>query len=434
MPPLPLSRAAVLACLLAAPAPALAQVLEPASDATIRNNLCVGQDCADDPTPSFLDDFASALLLYDTRVRIDTIDASTGVTFPSADWSLLFNDTASFANGGIDHFSVQNRSTNTVPFRIEGGAPTAALHIDATGRIGLNTTIPQTDLDIFGGTTADLRLSANIATGAPSIFDLRADASGLVLRNAAADRDVLQVTQTAPGGALFIGETYMSLNSGVNDYDIIFGRADGAALLFADAGTGDIGIGTTAPAAGLHMLSNDGDAGIRVENSPGAPVAAREMFAMVNNGGSYFTLDNTASGTTWYFTHEQAAPNRFIIADAVADGPEMSLSADGILTVPGGFVVGSTTLNVPDYVFGPDYALKPLSEVAAFIADNRHLPGVPSAATIAEDGLDVAGMQMAMLRKIEELTLYTLEQDAEIARLRRLEARLRQVEAALAAR
>ena len=125
--------------------------------------------------------------------------------------------------------------------------------------------------------------------------------------------------------------------------------------------------------------------------------------------------------------HEDAAPNRFIIADAVADGPEMSLTADGVLTVPGGFVVGATTLNVPDYVFEADYALPSLSEVAAFIDANRHLPDVPSAADVARDGLDLTQMQLSQLKKIEELTLYTLEQEArleaqarEIADLRRL--------------
>ena len=150
-------------------------------------------------------------------------------------------------------------------------------------------------------------------------------------------------------------------------------------------------------------------------------------------------MDNTAAGTTWFFTHEQAAPNRFIIADGVTDGPEFSLTAGGDITIPGSFISGATTLNVPDYVFDDGYALRPLSEVASFIDAHSHLPDVPSAAQIADTGLDMTAMQMALLKKVEELTLYTLEQEARLARMNTLEmenaalsARLKQIEAALA--
>ena len=63
-----------------------------------------------------------------------------------------------------------------------------------------------------------------------------------------------------------------------------------------------------------------------------------------------------------------------------------------------------------DYVFADDYALKPLEEVEAFIDENQHLPGVPSAEEVAASGIDVASMDAKLLEKIEELTLYTIEQ------------------------
>ena len=66
-----------------------------------------------------------------------------------------------------------------------------------------------------------------------------------------------------------------------------------------------------------------------------------------------------------------------------------------------------------------------------FIDTNRHLPDVPSAAQIADTGLDMTAMQMALLKKVEELTLYTLEQEAELTRLRGIEARLAQIETLL---
>jgi hypothetical protein len=69
---------------------------------------------------------------------------------------------------------------------------------------------------------------------------------------------------------------------------------------------------------------------------------------------------------------------------------------------------------VPDYVFAPDYDLKPLSEVAQYIKENRHLPEIPSAKEIEANGLHLAEMNMKLLKKIEELTLYVMEQDKKI--------------------
>jgi hypothetical protein len=83
----------------------------------------------------------------------------------------------------------------------------------------------------------------------------------------------------------------------------------------------------------------------------------------------------------------------------------------GDLLVPnGGVTVGGQGLNVPDYVFAPDYQLMPLEDVAAFVAANSHLPHMPSAAEVQAQGLDMVQMQLAMLKTVEELTLHTLRQ------------------------
>lgn len=71
----------------------------------------------------------------------------------------------------------------------------------------------------------------------------------------------------------------------------------------------------------------------------------------------------------------------------------------------------------PDYVFAKTYELKPLSEVEAFITQNSHLPEVPSAADMEENGLDVAQMDATLLKKIEELTLYTIQQQKQLEAL-----------------
>ena len=71
-----------------------------------------------------------------------------------------------------------------------------------------------------------------------------------------------------------------------------------------------------------------------------------------------------------------------------------------------------------DFVFADDYQLRPLSEVKAFIAENKHLPEIQSAKEMQEDGVSVSELQTKLLQKIEELTLYILQQDETIQELR----------------
>ena len=82
----------------------------------------------------------------------------------------------------------------------------------------------------------------------------------------------------------------------------------------------------------------------------------------------------------------------------------------------------------PDFVFeqyfegksdrNPGYKMPSLEEVGEYVAKNYHLPGVPSADRIEAEGLSLKEMNLLLLEKIEELTLYTLEQQKEIETLK----------------
>jgi hypothetical protein len=69
---------------------------------------------------------------------------------------------------------------------------------------------------------------------------------------------------------------------------------------------------------------------------------------------------------------------------------------------------------VPDYVFANEYKLKSLNEVEQYIRENSHLPEIPSAQEIEKNGLMMAEMNMNLLKKIEELTLYLINNDKQI--------------------
>jgi hypothetical protein len=87
---------------------------------------------------------------------------------------------------------------------------------------------------------------------------------------------------------------------------------------------------------------------------------------------------------------------------------------EGNISATGSIISGGTTLNVPDYVFEEGYELPPLSEVKDFVLREKHLPDIPSAAEIGETGVNITEMQMKLLAKVEELTLYTIAQDKTI--------------------
>ncbi|WP_445457499.1 hypothetical protein [Flavobacterium sp. HNIBRBA15423] len=73
----------------------------------------------------------------------------------------------------------------------------------------------------------------------------------------------------------------------------------------------------------------------------------------------------------------------------------------------------------PDYVFEDTYALRSINELEIFVKENNHLPNIPSAKEIEEDGIEVGDMSSRLLEKIEELTLYMIAINKENIVLRK---------------
>jgi len=65
----------------------------------------------------------------------------------------------------------------------------------------------------------------------------------------------------------------------------------------------------------------------------------------------------------------------------------------------------------------PSYNLMPLKELEQYILKNKHLPNVPTQDEISKDGMDVYEMNAVLLKKLEELTLYVIEQQKQIDEL-----------------
>ena len=76
---------------------------------------------------------------------------------------------------------------------------------------------------------------------------------------------------------------------------------------------------------------------------------------------------------------------------------------------------GAGLTNVPDYVFEPEYVLRPLSDVETFVSQSKHLPGIPAMDEMSEwKKYSVGDRDMLLLEKIEELTLYVIRLEKRI--------------------
>lgn len=106
--------------------------------------------------------------------------------------------------------------------------------------------------------------------------------------------------------------------------------------------------------------------------------------------------------------------------------PDKSLTVNG--TIHAKEVLVDYAIPFPDYVFDKKYTLRTLYDVDAFIKDRGHLPDIPSAEEVGEKGINLAELQVRLLQKIEELTLYAVDQQK---RLDEQQARIDALEKAL---
>jgi hypothetical protein len=148
---------------------------------------------------------------------------------------------------------------------------------------------------------------------------------------------------------------------------------------------GRVGVGTLTPTAQLHTTSNVRFAGLTNDNSLTRIVVS------------------DANGNLYYRDASSLVLNEIFNSDLAVNG---RVSAQKMVITQAG--------RWPDYVFNKQYTLPALSEVENFIKQNNHLPGIPSAAEVEKKGIDVGNNQAALLKKIEELTLYAIEQEKKI--------------------
>ena len=232
--------------------------------------------------------------------------------------------------------------------------------------------------------------------------------------------------------------------------DLIFSsNTDGAGYSerFRIRNDGNVGIGTTAPGSKLDIEQNhNGSTYVEITNTNAGNAARRGIS--IGNGmpghSAYFlsTSPNYDAVSTWANSGVLGTDSQLLnglvlrtasgkirfqpngIDDKVVFSENGNVgigtpNPDAKLTVKGDIHAQEVKVDLngavaPDYVFKEDYDLRSLQEVQDHIKEHGHLPNIPSAKEMEANGIDLGQMNLKLLEKIEELTLYILEQELQL--------------------
>jgi hypothetical protein len=360
-----------------------------ADDLIVQGSACVGLDCVVNESFGF-----DTIRLKENNTRIKFDDTSTGTGFANHDWQLTANDSAS---GGANKFSIEDITAATVPVTVTGSAPTNSIFVDSTGRLGLRTATPVLDIHVATSNTPAMRLEQNNSGGfTAQTWDIAGNEANFFVRDVTGgSRLPFRIRPGAPTSSIDV------------------------------SASGNVGVGTASPSNSLHVLRSDGTAELLVEETSGT-AAARTLAKLKNNGAARMDFNDTSAfggtGSTWQVRNQNAQLQFDDTADAQI---EMKVDSAGNLTITGTLTTASTTY--PDYVFEPGYNLMPMPELAKYIAEKRHLPNIPTADEVkAQGGVNMSDLQVKLLEKVEELTLYSLAQQDRLKALGQENAQLKE--------
>ncbi|MEO6540799.1 MAG: hypothetical protein ABIN74_07420, partial [Ferruginibacter sp.] len=260
----------------------------------------------------------------------------------------------------------------------------------------------------------------------------------------------------ASGGhyGLGIQGSLLQLYGSANNADIAFGY--GSSTSFTEnmrvKGNGVVGIGTNNPLIGglvvnkivgnTNAVFGANTSGVSIQSSyPGIGFNTYYnggSFMIASGGAGYIGVDptnskiilsntggNAAAGTPTFLQDKMwiEYDGTVSLGSSNLNAENISLGAGYKLKVYGKIISEEVRVQLksawPDYVFEQDYKKLSLNELEQFVNENKHLPNIPSAKEIEKDGHHLGDIQLKLLEKVEELTLYVIELKKEIDNLRK---------------
>lgn len=237
--------------------------------------------------------------------------------------------------------------------------------------------------------------------------------------------------------------------SSFNEFNVRLG-ADGNDLVFFTnniertkiSSNGNFGIGTNNPLSKLEVY-NSAEAGhliLSANDNQNADKTRIDIDFRVSDNNhtvgrissAYINSAYGGSGGLRFFTRENGVLNEKMNINSNGNVGIGVLNPTNKLDVNGNIhskeVKVDLNFPAPDYVFANDYKLRSLQEVENYIKENSHLPEIPSVKEFEKNGINVSEMNMALLKKIEELTLYVIEQNKTILELKQESKKLKDLE------
>jgi hypothetical protein len=319
-------------------------------------------------------------------------------------------------------------TTNSVPITFKTNG-TEKMRLTASGNLGLGVLNPQAKLDVIG--TVKFRNGFQLPgileytnPITPPAYFLVIDANGNVTKRAFSKDTPYPNPKPDPKPT-----TICDLQNSDGTKGILNPTwTSGLNKLYSQCPQVYVGIGTTTPRVNLDVLGTTFTNRLAIGNIDPATISpffhlktnvtsatnTTPLF-LIENGSASKLLQLTNQGVfklKSIFTGTTDATNVFLIENPTTK--LMQLNNQGLLQVR---EVKVDLAVWPDYVFEKNYDLKSLKQVENFIQKEGHLPNVPSAAEVIENGANIGEMNKILLEKVEELTLYLIEQDKRIKAL-----------------
>jgi hypothetical protein len=156
---------------------------------------------------------------------------------------------------------------------------------------------------------------------------------------------------------------------------------------------------------------------LRINNAYSLPVTVGNPGEFLSHNGTWAVPSGGGGGSSyWQPSGSTIYYNGGNVGIGTSDTKGYKLGVNGKIIATE--VVVKYFSQWPDYVFEPSYPLMPLPELQEFVQTHRHLPDMPPAQQVAETGVPVGEMNALLLKKVEELTLYVLQQQKEIELLK----------------